>query len=143
MGWLIEIFVSLQHSEDDAASFLQGNHELHTSYQSAAFVSVNHPHVSDRWCDDLLDSGLLGELGSPDGEKNQGGPPILISRPNAAITLEFDDFIPLANGGRIIPPPNWRQNSLLRYASNNEAVFRNRQGFSHSRLSNMVVASWK
>ena len=128
MGSLIEIFVSLQHSEDDAASFLQGNHELHTSSQSVASVSVNHPHVSDRWCDDLLDSGLLGELGSPD-EKNQGGPPILTCRPNAAITLEFDDFIPLANGGRIIPPPNWRQNSLLRYASNNEAVFRNRQGF--------------
>ena len=35
----------------------------------------------------------------------------------------------MPNGGRIIPPPNWRQNTMLRYASNNEAVFRDRQGF--------------
>ena len=129
VGSLLEILVSLQHSEDDEVFFLQGNHNLHSSSQFAATVSVNHPHVSDRWCDDLLESGLPVDPGSQDGSKNQVGPPIWTCRPNAAITLEFDDFIPLANGGRIIPPPNWRQNSLLRYASSNEAVFRNGQGF--------------
>ena len=128
-GSLLEILVSLQHSENDEVFFLQGNHNLHSSSQFAATDSVNHPHVSDRWCDDLLESGLPVDHGSQDGSKNQVGPPILTCRPNAAITLEFDDFIPLANGGRIIPPPNWRQNSLLRYASSNEAVFRNGQGF--------------
>ena len=122
-GSLLEILVSLQPNEDEAASFLQGKQSLHTS------VSTSHPHVSDRWCDDLLDTCPLVKSGTPEGSKDQNGPPVLTCRPNAAITLEFDDFIPLPNGGRIIPPPNWRQNSLLRYASNNEAVFRDRSGF--------------
>ena len=55
-------------------------------------------------------------------------PPHLVCRPNADITLEFDDIVLSPEGGRIIPPPNWRQNSLLRYASGNEAVFRDRHG---------------
>ena len=122
-GSLLEILVSLQPNEDEAASFLQGKQSLHTS------VSTSHPHVSDRWCDDMLDTCPLVKSGTPQGSKDQNGPPVLTCRPNAAITLEFDDFIPLPNGGRIIPPPNWRQNSLLRYASNNEAVFRDRSGF--------------
>ena len=139
VGSLLEISVSLQHAEDDASSFLQGKHSLHTSSQVGTFVSVNHPHVSDRWCDDLPDLWPLPcyssnhclpfEPDSPDGSKDKVGPSILTYRPNAAITLEFDDFIPMRNGGRIIPPPNWRQNSLLRYASSNEAVFRDRHGF--------------
>lgn len=91
-------------------------------------------HVIDRWCDSLSlvdssDQCPTVELGLQDVSKDQVGPSILTCRPNADITLEFDDFIPLPNGGRIIPPPNWRQNSLLRYASNNDAVFRDRQGF--------------
>jgi len=55
-------------------------------------------------------------------------PPHLVCRPNADITLEFDDIVLSPDGGRIIPPPNWRQNALLRYASGNEAVFRDRHG---------------
>ena len=55
-------------------------------------------------------------------------PPHLVCRPNADIILEFDDIVLSPDGGRIIPPPNWRQNALLRYASGNEAVFRDRHG---------------
>ena len=59
--------------------------------------------------------------------KIQGLP--LTCRPNADITLDFDDFIPLPEGGRIIPPPNWNAHPLLRFAADNDAVYRNRQGF--------------
>lgn len=54
---------------------------------------------------------------------------LLTCRPNADITLDFDDFIPLPEGGRIIPPPNWNEHPLLRFATDNDAVYRNRQGF--------------
>lgn len=49
--------------------------------------------------------------------------------PMTHITLDFDDFIPLPEGGRIIPPPNWNAHPLLRFATDNDAVYRNRQGF--------------
>ena len=141
-GSLMEVFVSLQHTEADDASFLQERHSLHTSSQPVTSVSVKHPHVSDLWCDGLLDTGSFPSCSKSvsrwSDTSDQGfifeirphdGPSILTCRPNADITLDFDDFIPLPNGGQVIPPPNWRQNTLLRYASNNEAVFRDRHGF--------------
>eukprot|EP00434_Breviolum_minutum_P036174 symbB.v1.2.032044.t1/scaffold3792.1/size50249/2 len=67
---------------------------------------------------------------------SQVGTPALLTqpmpmtcRPNADITLDFDDFIPQPGGGRIIPPPNWNAHPLLRFANDNEAVYRNRHGF--------------
>lgn len=56
-------------------------------------------------------------------------PTPLTFRPNADITLDFDEHIPLPAGGRIIPPPNWNAHPLLRVASDNDAVYPNRQGF--------------
>lgn len=56
-------------------------------------------------------------------------PPVWQWRPNVDITLDFDDFIPLPDGGRVIPPPNWNEQPLLRFAADNDAVVRDQQQF--------------
>lgn len=72
------------------------------------------------------DEVSMGQFGTPAPVLK---PLPLTCRPNADITLDFDDFIPLPEGGRIIPPPNWNEHPLLRYATDSDAVYRNRQGF--------------
>ena len=92
-----------------------------TGDTSSQQEDVDGPDEATLW---QVSQALYRQGQSP---KIQGLP--LTCRPNADITLDFDDFIPLPEGGRIIPPPNWNAHPLLRFAADNDAVYRNRQGF--------------
>ena len=130
-GSLLEVFVSLQHVEDDGASLLQSGTPTSTIPQatighaepSSVPLGSLSTHVIDRWCD---------SLSSCDVQQLASKARITQARPNGDIVPDQDNQVPyqyrLHNGARIpgtiIPPPNWNRLPGLRYASDRGAVVR-------------------
>ena len=144
-GSLLEVFVSLQHVEEDAVSSLQEKHSLRTPPQPMTSVSLNHPHVSDLWCDGLLDSESIPGSFRPYDVSN--AVPTCQFRPNPDIRIPFDEDLPIVRHteqgptviGRHIPPPNWSQSTLFRAASAAGAVSRTTQGQLFVRVRTWVI----
>jgi len=123
-GSLLEVFVSLQHVEDDGTSLLQSGTPTSTTPQttighaepSSVTLGSLSTHVIDRWCD---------SLSSCDVQEVASKARIIQARPNGDIVPDQDHQVPyqyrLHNGARIpgtiIPPPNWNRLPGLRYAS--------------------------
>ena len=145
-GSLLEVFVSLQHVEDDGTSLLQSGTPTSTTPQTTIghVEPSNVPlgslstHVIDRWCD---------SLSSCDVQEVAAKARIIQARPNGDIVPDQDNQVPyqyrLHNGARIpgtiIPPPNWNRLPGLRYASDRGAVVRDEAHQLRVRIRSWLV----
>ena len=125
VGSLLEVLVSLQHAEEDEASFLQSG----TPVPANSRTTTGH---------DELHKAPLGPLSTQDSLKrceiqaDLSRNLLKQARPNGDIVPDQDNQVPyqyrLHNrariAGTIIPPPNWNRLPGLRYAADRGAVIR-------------------